>query len=291
MSRAALLQAVRVARRNDATLHVFHGIPRLVVHDLAIALDRSFDEIATATCEEARERAAVEISKLGAPDDLQIEVVVGKPIEDLLALAKRVHAELIILGIQGESEKGVGAGTFATKCVRKARTDVLLVDHRMDDGFRHVVACVDFSETSQRALSNAARIARAEACDLDVVHVFQGPWNRLHYRSPTLEATPAFQREYVDRLHGLLAGFVAKATEDVPTKTELIEYPSYGRAIIDYVQRVDADLVVIGTEGQTSLRYMFVGSTVERVLRETSCSVLAVKPSKYLAHEQQPASA
>ena len=206
----------------------------------------------------------------------------GRPIADLLDAAKSAQADLIVLGVRGESGRGAGAGTFATKCVRKAHCDVLLVDHRLTEQFRRVVACIDFSETSRRALSSAVRIARAEASDLEVLHVFEGPWNRLHYRSPMLEATPTFQREYTDRLRGLLTSFVKSVAGDMAVKTELIEYPSHGRAIVDHIARVDADLVVIGTEGQVSLRHMFVGSTVERVLRETSCSVLAVKPGKYV---------
>jgi nucleotide-binding universal stress UspA family protein len=41
---------------------------------------------------------------------------------------------------------------------------------------------------------------------------------------------------------------------------------------------VGADLTVLGTRGKTNLRDMLLGSAAERVLAESRCSVLAVKP-------------
>jgi nucleotide-binding universal stress UspA family protein len=41
---------------------------------------------------------------------------------------------------------------------------------------------------------------------------------------------------------------------------------------------VQADLVVLGHKGRTNLRYVLLGSTVERLLREVPCSVLVARP-------------
>jgi nucleotide-binding universal stress UspA family protein len=36
--------------------------------------------------------------------------------------------------------------------------------------------------------------------------------------------------------------------------------------------------VVLGTRGRTKLKYILLGSTVERLLKEMPCSVLVVRP-------------
>ena len=41
---------------------------------------------------------------------------------------------------------------------------------------------------------------------------------------------------------------------------------------------MQADLVVLGNKGSTNLRYVLLGSTVERLLREVPCSVLVARP-------------
>jgi nucleotide-binding universal stress UspA family protein len=38
------------------------------------------------------------------------------------------------------------------------------------------------------------------------------------------------------------------------------------------------DLVVIGSRGQTGIKRFLLGSTAERIVRESPCSVLVVKP-------------
>jgi nucleotide-binding universal stress UspA family protein len=40
-----------------------------------------------------------------------------------------------------------------------------------------------------------------------------------------------------------------------------------------------ADLIVLGTRGHTNLRDVLLGSTAERALSESTCSILAVKPA------------
>jgi nucleotide-binding universal stress UspA family protein len=36
--------------------------------------------------------------------------------------------------------------------------------------------------------------------------------------------------------------------------------------------------VILGSKGQTNLKYVLLGSTVERLLKEIPCSVLVVRP-------------
>jgi len=110
-----------------------------------------------------------------------------------------------------------------------------------------------------------------------------GPWHKLHYRAPTPEAAPEFRRQYLNRLQGLLDAFVDAKSADLDgleCRTHLHEHQSYGRGIIDFATTHEADLIVLGTLGTSNLRSMLLGSTAERVLRETPCSVLAVPASQ-----------
>ena len=49
--------------------------------------------------------------------------------------------------------------------------------------------------------------------------------------------------------------------------------------LLDYARRKGIDLVVVGTLGKTNLRYALLGSTAERVVRDSPCSVLAIPPA------------
>lgn len=283
-SAAALKRAIRMAADNGATLVVFHVIPRLVIASLAETLGRNTGELEAEVLTDARKQLTEFIGTETVCDRIVPEVVVGTPLEEMLDAVRRHSADLLILGVTGTSGNPGGVGTFATKCVRQAHTRVLLIHESHSDDFHRIVACVDFSETSKRALAQAMRLARSNKCELTALHVYYGPWHKLHYRSPTPEATPAFQRQYLNRLQNLLHEFIAPLAKEfagVQCRAELYEHQSYGRGIVSYAQSNDTDLVVLGTEGNTNLRYMFLGSTAERVLRETPCSILTIKPLKY----------
>lgn len=48
-------------------------------------------------------------------------------------------------------------------------------------------------------------------------------------------------------------------------------------SIVAAARRLNARLLVIGTEGRTGLRRMLLGSTAEQILRDAPCSVLVVR--------------
>lgn len=56
---------------------------------------------------------------------------------------------------------------------------------------------------------------------------------------------------------------------------------AHGRAsstIIEYAQEHGIDLIVIATHGRTGLEHLIFGSTAERVVRESPCPVLTIRP-------------
>lgn len=52
-------------------------------------------------------------------------------------------------------------------------------------------------------------------------------------------------------------------------------------AALNHAQ-LHADLIVLGTKGKTNLKYVLLGSTAERLLRDVPCSVLAIKPPGFV---------
>jgi nucleotide-binding universal stress UspA family protein len=280
-SRSACAQAARIATRAGAALHVLHVVEPLVIEDLEEALPKGTDVSGDVT-----RGARAELDKFTAglrlPASAQVEVVVGPPLEATLEKAQAVAADLIVLGAYGTAGAGRGTGTLAAHIVRKSPTQVMLVDERHTAAFRSAMVGVDFSDHSARALEMALRVAKVEPCPLHVVHVFAAPWHRLHYRAPTPQASPDYQRQFRAALEAKLEAFVSKrhgAAPRVAVTTALVEHPSYAQGLLDYAAKHAIDLVVVGTLGRTNLRYMLLGSTAERVVRDSPCSVMAVPPA------------
>ncbi|MFT5526746.1 MAG: nucleotide-binding universal stress UspA family protein, partial [Pirellulaceae bacterium] len=72
---------------------------------------------------------------------------------------------------------------------------------------------------------------------------------------------------------------VASEIQKFPGKidTHVLEGGKIDAEICDVAEKLDADLIVMGTHGRTGLAHVFLGSVAERTLRTAPCPVLTVK--------------
>lgn len=274
-SKAALAQAVLIADWNRAKLHALHVIEPLVVSNVAWSMHSTESDAKDFARRHAHAKLTDWIQK--AHGQAEVTVAVGAPIHEVLSKVRDVSADLLVAGARGSSAPIQGAGTLATQLARKAPLNVLLVSETGIVRFRKVVACVDFSPASGLAVEQAARVADREGGEIDCLHVFSPPWWKLHYHAPTPEASPDFEKQYTAALQGRLEEFVDQH-EGFNIRCFLFPWSSYGQGIAQFAKEIKADLVVLGRRGHTTLRYILMGSTAERLLRELPCSVLAVRP-------------
>lgn len=136
--------------------------------------------------------------------------------------------------------------------------------------FKRILTAVDFSANSLEAFRIAAEMASVHPAALHLLHVIEA------LPSGPGEAT----MEFVQKANEAVAQLVASsqpAHEEVTLTTEVAS----GRAFDEIVNRARdwrADLIVLGTKGTASLEEIFLGGTAEHVIKESSCSVLIVRP-------------
>lgn len=287
--RAALREALRLARWNRAALHAAHVIDELIALDLEEALARFQGNIRDALVHDAHAAWTTFTAAIEGAAQVALDVRIGHRVTGLLAAAQEAKADLLVLGASSAGDSCPGLGTVAAGCVRRAETSVLLVREDHAGAFRRIVACVDFSPASLRALDQAARVAAQDGAALHVLHVFTPPWRKLHYRAPTPEADPQLAQSYRDALERRLAAFAAELgseTDYLKPAYALFENRGHRSGIVEYAREVAADLLVLATRGRSNLRDLLLGSTAEKALQESTCSVLAVR-----AEEPPPAPA
>lgn len=278
-SASALKQAALLAGWADASLHVAHIVLPGVIDNLATAMNVSVDELSGRIIEESKQDLQKFTTDTGL-SDATLHVAAGRPVDELEHLAEAVHADIVVLGVTGAGERGDGAGTTATQAARHFSVNVLLVHEEHDGPFERIVAAVDFSDASRSVLDAAGVVAKCDTSELHILHVYDAPWHYLHYRSASEESAPQFREQFVRRLQSRLEHFaepVRSALPDERCTCALSDHRSYGFGIVDYATQHEADLVIMGTGSHSKLHRFFVGSTAERVLRETTCSVLVVR--------------
>jgi nucleotide-binding universal stress UspA family protein len=283
-SASAVAQALRIAAWNRSGVRAVHVVDTLV----ALEADEIFtvmqESIRGELVEDARRRWTAFAAGVPGAAGLTFAVRVGSRVLEVLDEVRDAAADLLVMGTQGDSKPETGAGPFAAQCVREAPCDVLLVRKDKVGPFKHVVAAVDFSPTSRRALERAVRLCVQDNATLDVVHAFDPPWYGVLGRIAGY-STPAEQDAYRQRLVKHLQEFCQpSAPGDSPgmswvrPRFHLPETSSHGMGIVELAKSVQADLVVLGTRGRSSMKELLLGTTAARVVRAAACSILAVKP-------------
>ena len=145
-----------------------------------------------------------------------------------------------------------------------------------DDGgslYKVILVPIDFSECSNRTLEFATHIAIRENANIWLLHVFRIPdyavthygWGEQDCRSAELEAREnlsAVEKEVLSR------GIKAKACFRVGHPFE---------EIVSLANEPEVDLVLIGSQGCSSIKRLLLGSTTARVVEHARCTVMVVK--------------
>ena len=267
----ALAEAVAIASRSGAELHVLHvqvlrrsrygwaAIPVIVDVEKVIAdlsrkdLDKAVQNIQLPVISEV-------IPGLEAP-------------ATIVNYCQQHNIDLIVMGSHTRSDLSrMFLGSVTAEVLRESPVSVLVMaptDAPRPDGYRQVLAPVDFSESSILALRQASAIASAQNAHLIVLHVVEPPKSvpYVSMRGP-VEALRQRAAESLDKLLDS-AGLPRE-----PAQT-LVVIGRSDREIVRCASEQDVDLIVMGTEGLSGLSRLLVGSTTERVLRSAPCAVLA----------------
>lgn len=279
--RAALREAVRQASLHGATLTAVHVMDSFLVHELKRAL--SADESTVVSQWLALLEKFVADAEPGAVE-MGIDVLVGHPLKCLTEACRRHDCDLLIMGVRGANSEAPRVGAVAAKCVRKAPVDVLLVGEDRVGPFKRVMACVDFSDNSARAVRAALRMAELDGATLECVHVYQSAaaasLSYGEFGTVPLVLDPELLELCKAEFQSFLAPLIAGAK--VPVLSRVIDRINIREAVQDHVIESHADLVVLGTRGKSGLREMMIGTTAEKIITQAPCSVLAIKPEGFI---------
>ena len=145
----------------------------------------------------------------------------------------------------------------------------------MSVDLRCILVPLDFSEHGAAVLDWASRLAEQHGSRIVLFHAYHLPveFQQLEgaYLPPDFWANVKAEAEAsLDRY--------AEDLRKRGVEVDAVVAEGYAAtAIVDEVERQDADLIVIGTHGLSGLKHLLLGSIAERVVQKAPCAVLTVK--------------
>jgi nucleotide-binding universal stress UspA family protein len=278
-SMAALRAGQELAKVRGAALGVVYVAPSF--GDLEPLFPQNYGPnptVALETEQIAREAFEQRVAKVQGSADAEWFFERGSAYAEIVRRAEAWAADLLIVGSHGTTglERAL-LGSVAAKVVRYAHCPVLV--SRPERGSGVVVGATDLSDPSLPAVAYAADEARQRGARVVVVHALHGflgiSGDTLASRfAATAEWLTAHQEQAVaasaTRLEQALARVDANGSVRVLTGRVV-------SSIIREVDRLQADLLVVGTHGHTGLARLLLGSVAEELIRLATCSVLVVR--------------
>ena len=275
-SNAALVWAAAWATATGAGLHLVHCVPRPVFPYWSGAFE---DEVVDEWVRHAATRLGEQYQGCcpGSPEAESVHVAFGEPAAEVSAHAAKLGASALVLGPHRPRVVFDDIlGTTADRILRTAPIPCVAANRPFPELLRQVLFPVDFSRPSHHAvdvgMALLAPLLKAATADAPLVIEFLFV---SAYASPSkknFQVEPALQQ------------VIERATAHVPAGAavrllpRILSAPLPVEGIHKAADRMEADLIIMGTHGYSSLGRALIGSVASAVTRTVPFAVVLVPP-------------
>lgn len=279
----SLAHATALARWYGAKLTVLHVWP-------LTPPPMPYDEMASASLMMLPEQRRASLTRLqalvdsiGAPD-VEAEAVLedGPPSTVILDVARRVKADLLVLGTHGRGGfDRLVLGSVTEKLLHKAPCPVLTVPRTVTGEqlervtYSRILCPIDDARGDNAALRFALSLARESDAELLLLHVVE-PLPEPTLGEVGLTAASLEVGQLSEQWKQAFDALAARETSEWSRIRTQVVTGKPGAEVVRVAAEEQADLIVMGVRGRGAVDLWFFGSTTSRVVRHAACPVLTV---------------
>ena len=267
----AVETALELGQHFDATTHAIYVMDLFEVPDsLAADAEPIFGEVGRAALDMATEAG----ESVGVP--IHTELVPGtESIHAAIVDYAREHAiDLIVMGSMGRTGiSRIMLGSVTERTLRHSPIPVLTIkEFPLSQDIKRVLVPTDGSEGAIAAANHAIEFAKVADASLHVVNAVDvaGLGGGELMTGSIYEEFEALGKQAVEDVISR-----AKDADLTSVEATVITGPA-GRAICNYADKRNIDIIVIGTHGRSGLDRVLLGSVAEKVVRLAEMPVLTV---------------
>jgi nucleotide-binding universal stress UspA family protein len=260
----ALKQSYNLARLTRSEILLIYVLDEDFIKSLEhIFTDKSYED-------PVRDQVQLRLDKLAAEVHNEAGVIVnttirkGKIYEEIVNVAKEIDAKFIIMGTHGNvGLKKKFLGSNASRVIKEASCPVITIKGKKHHyGCKKIVLPLDLSRETKEKVDKAVELAGFFGSTIYIVSV--------------IESDDEFLMNKLTRQMNQVKEIIE--SNNIPVHTEFVKSGDIPEEIINYAEKIDADLVIIMTQQEIYWTEMFIGFAAQEIINKSDIPVLSIRP-------------
>ena len=199
-------------------------------------------------------------------------LLIGKEIFTVHNFENDEKCDLIVMGRRGIShlERELMGGVTA-RVIGHTGQDVLVIPEGAKLAWDRILVATDGSSRSEEAVGLAVRIAAAHSSELTVMTV-------VYTNDEFLALAPSMVTEMVMKAKSMVEKIGQQAEQAGVKAAAVVKEGEPYKAITALAGEIQADVIVMGSQGRRGLSKVLMGSVTERTIGYSPCPVLIRHP-------------
>jgi len=211
----------------------------------------------------------------------EARLALGDPSQVIADTAEATDADLLVVGPhRRQALRDAFIGTTVERTIRLSRRPTIMANAVPSRSYERILVATDFSDIAAHALRTVRDLGLSAHAEIVVVHAYEGRAGNFIERSGMTESEIKHdmaeeEAHAAAALEEFLRAASFKPADRVVRRVEF----SVSNTIREVAGERRADLIVIGTRGQSGPMQFLLGSVAADLLRDAEVDVLAVPPA------------
>ena len=261
----ALSQSYNLARLSNADITLLHVIDEALFSSFLniFSSKDEQEEVYRLGLQSKLDKLAGEV-KSASGLEVKTRIEKGKIYEVVADVAEQLNAAFIIMGTSGETSlKKKFIGSNAIRVISDAHCPVITIkgkNHRQ--GCNTIVLPLDLSKETKEKVNKCIEIARLFNSKVNVMSV--------------VNTGDEFLINKLQRQMDQVVEFIN--SQGVACTGEFVKHHDISDSVLEYSQKVDADLIIIMTQQELEWREFFIGTESQQIINHSEIPVCSIRP-------------
>ncbi len=146
-----------------------------------------------------------------------------------------------------------------------------------------IVLAIDGSDFSKSAVKELAKLPLPNDSEVSIINVYEHPAMMTPELISTTVSLDSYYAEFISNAHKIGEKIVSEAVNVLKEKNSSLTIATSvvsglpKKEILDKAESFDADLIVVGSQGQGAFSRLLLGSVSQYLATHSKCSVMIVK--------------